>query len=76
MSPVPAPICRIRLKTAPAEIRSGEITAVRAMRTTTETRPTTISSRSPAPVTEGRVDNDPPEAVRIPEHEGAEGPAP
>ena len=35
-----------------------------------------VVSRSPAPVTEGRVDNDPPEAVRIPEHEGAEGPAP
>lgn len=35
-----------------------------------------VLSRSPAPVTEGRVDNDPPEAVRIPEHEHAEGPAP
>ena len=48
MSPVPAPICRMRLNTAPADMSNGEMTAVSAISATTVTRPTRISSRSPA----------------------------
>ena len=48
MRPVPAPICSIRLKNAPTEASMFVRNAEASMRRTTETRPTTTSSRSPA----------------------------